>query len=151
MSLQDSCAKLVFAFLVLLAGCTASPSGSIVIHQEPTGPRHIEVNGSQIPAIVDNATSVSKPEEIVVPEERVVVVIPANRQPSNDCLDSCALSCRQSSLNACGQRTGSSCRLRCGSIIEPSACASACALKDANACVPKFVEFCTAQCSVRCS
>jgi hypothetical protein len=155
MSLRDLCASAALVILLFLAACN-SPTGGIVVNQEPTGPRDIVVNSTTSPV----AQPVPAPAPLPAPKEVIVsapapeiIVIPANKPPEDPveaCLEACTASCENSAVKACGQSTGAACKTNCGTIIDPSACSTACSLRDAHACEPKFIDFCTAKCAGKC-
>ena len=154
----------VVVFLLFLAACQQSPTAGVVINQEPTGPRDITVNSTpapqpaQIPAapapqpaqapapmhIPINVLPQQAPEVYIVPAEKPVV------DPVQSCLDGCQLQCKQNAAAACRQPTGTACKANCGTMIDPESCKSACALRDARSCEPKFKEWCGAKCKEHC-
>jgi hypothetical protein len=150
MSLRVLCISVIL--LVFLAACQ-SPTGGVVINQVPTGPRDIVVNGSpNLPVPVNPQPAPKKvvvsspvPEVIIIPETK-----PAE-DPYKQCMDSCSTQCKASAEKACSQNLGTECRANCGGIIDKSACSTACSLRNANACEPKFIEFCSNKCVERCN
>jgi len=150
---------------LLVAGCSSSPSGNVVINQEPEGPKNVVVTGKPVtpapaaqpvPVAQDVVTPASPqwvPENVLPRDEPEVIVIPAVEQvedPAQKCLDDCVKSCTSSAKLACGSGSGAECKSRCGSIIDPSACSTACSLRSAHACEPKFNDYCAATCKTRC-
>jgi hypothetical protein len=152
--------------LLLFAACSASPTGNVVVLQEATGPRDITVNGSAQPATTPaaqpSAPATTQPAEepvrriptnVLPPPPGEIIVIPESKpaaDPVQDCMNKCETSCKTSSALACGKSTGADCKANCGPIIDPSACATACSLRNAHSCEPKFIEFCTSKCAGRC-
>lgn len=163
MSLRVSFISVV-VLLILLAGCSLSPSGGVVINQEPTGPREIIVNSTPAAPAASQTTVAPSPAQTPAPVQHIpinvlpqqapeVYVVPAETQPVDrlqSCLDGCQLKCKQNAAVSCRQTTGTACKANCGDIIDPSACSIACSLRDARSCEPKFREFCGAQCVKRC-
>lgn len=163
MSLRVSFISVV-VLLIVLAGCSLSPSGGVVINQEPTGPREIIVNSTPAAPAAPSTTVAPQPaapapvQHIpinVLPQQPApeVYIVPAEHPPVDrlqSCLDGCELKCKQSAAVSCRQTTGTACKANCGDIIDPSACSIACSLRDARSCEPKFKEFCGAQCVKRC-
>lgn len=158
MSLRALWVSGVLFAVLLLAACQQSPTGGIVIQQEPSGPRLVVVNGSPIaappePGPADESVPVLVPENVLPRDEPEVIVIPESKpaeDPVQACLDKCEASCKTSARLACSKPTGVECKANCGSIIDPSACSTACSLRNANACEPKFVEYCSSMCVERC-
>ncbi len=164
MSLRVSFISVV-VLLVLLAGCSTSPSGGVVINQEPTGPREIIVNSTPAAPAAQPTAPAATPAPAPAPVQHIpinvlpqqpapeVYIVPADHPPVDrlqSCLDGCELKCKQSAAVSCRQTTGTACKANCGDIIDPSACSIACSLRDARSCEPKFKEFCGAQCVKRC-
>jgi len=165
MSSLVSCNKLIMCVLLLvLVACQKSPTGGVIITQEDTGPKHVIVNSVPEPQpAVQPAPQPSVPvaqdpawiPENVLPQEpsSTVIVIPENKpaeDPVAECIADCESSCKRSAEQACIQDSGTSCKLNCGSIIDPSACSTACSLRSANACEPRFIEYCTPKCTEQC-
>ncbi|MEM4240450.1 MAG: hypothetical protein QXM31_04195 [Candidatus Woesearchaeota archaeon] len=161
MSLQASSARfLVFLVIALfIFGCQKSPTGGVVITQEDTGPKEVVVVSAPVP---EPEPAPSQPQEIpinriptnVLPrEEPQVIIIPENRpaeDPVADCIKKCESACMISADFACSKPSGADCKSACGQIIDPSACSTACSLRSAGICEPKFLEFCSAQCVGKC-
>lgn len=164
MSSRVLCISIVM-FLLFLAACQ-SPTGGVVINQEPSGPREIIVNSTPAPqpaAPVQQALPAPAPEPTpapvriptnVLPQQAPEVYIVPETKPAIDplqqCLDGCQQTCKTAAATSCRQTTGTACKANCGDIIDPSACSIACSLRDARSCEPKFKEFCGAQCIKRC-
>ncbi|MEM4254210.1 MAG: hypothetical protein QXR48_02375 [Candidatus Woesearchaeota archaeon] len=161
MSLRALCinAFVVVVIVAFLFGCQKTPTGGVVITQEDTGPRDVVVTSGPIP---EPEPEPSPPQEIplnriptnVLPrDEPQVIVIPENRpaeDPVTDCIEKCESSCKTSAISACSKPSGADCKSACGQIIDPSACSTACSLRSARVCEPKFIEFCSSQCVGRC-
>lgn len=148
MSLRALC---ISVFLFFLVACQ-SPTGGVVINQEPTGPRDIIVNGS--PNLPETAAPEPAKEVVVSSPVPEVTIIPESKpavDPYQACMDGCSARCKASAVKACGQNLGTECRANCGDIIDKSACSTACSLRNANACEPKFIEFCSNKCVERCN
>ncbi|MEM2916247.1 MAG: hypothetical protein QXT19_02735 [Candidatus Woesearchaeota archaeon] len=159
MSLQVSWRNVFACVLVvaLLSACQKSPSGAVIVQIPPEGPKEVVVTSAPLPEPAS-----AQPEQIpvnripsnVLPrEEPQVIVIPENRpaeDPVADCIEKCKLSCETSANFACSKPSGADCRSGCGQIIDPSACSTACSLRSARICEPKFIEFCSAQCVGKC-
>lgn len=161
MSLRDLCIN-AFVFVVIVAflfGCQKAPTGGVVITQEDTGPKEVIVTSEPVP---EPEPVPAQPEQIpinriptnVLPrEEPQVIVIPENKlaeDPIADCIKKCESACMISADFACSKPSGADCKSACGQIIDPSACSTACSLRSARVCEPKFIEFCSAQCAGRC-
>ncbi len=160
MSLRVFWANIIGCVLlaVLMVGCQKSPTGAVtggIINQalEP-GPRDIVVNSSPLPSQpAAPPVPVWIPENVLPQPEPQAIVIPENKpaaDPVQACVDKCISSCTSSASRACSQSTGTVCKQNCGAIIDPSACSTACSLRDARICEPKFIEFCTSKCDGRC-
>ncbi len=163
MSLRDSCVKiLVFVLIVtVLFGCQKSPpTGGVVITQEDTGPKEVVVVGEPVPEPAPQEAPAQEPMPVnriptnVLPRpEPQVIVIPESKpvgDPVQACIENCNSDCEISADFACSKPSGTDCKAACGSIIDPSACSTACSLRNANACEPKLMEFCSAQCVGKC-
>ena len=167
MSRALSISAIVCVLLLFIAGCQ-SPTGGVVISQEPQGPRDIVVNSTVPVAPAVLATTAVKPVPTtqpapapqripinVLPQQAPEVYIIPEEKPAIDavqaCLDGCQKNCRTAAARACRQTTGTLCKANCGDIIDPSACSTACSLRDARACEPKFKEFCGNKCIERCN
>lgn len=166
MSLRALCVN-IFAVIVLalvLAGCSGSPTGNVVVTQEPEGPKNVVVTGipseppasQPVPVATEVVTAANPqwiPENVLPRDEPEVIVIPESKpveDPAQKCLDDCVKSCASSAKLACNSKSGAECKSRCGSIIDPSACSTACSLRSAHACEPKFNDYCAATCKTRC-
>ena len=163
MSLRALCVSVIASFLILslLSGCQKSPSGAVIVQTSPEGPKDVVVTSAPVPEPAPQPAP-SQPEPVplnripinVIPrEEPQVIVIPESRpaeDPVSDCIGKCESSCRTSAGFACSKPSGADCKASCGSIIDPSACSTACSLRSARICEPKFIEFCSAQCIGRC-
>jgi hypothetical protein len=151
--------------IALLSGCSQSPTGNVVITQQaPEGPKDVVINSTPTvsqpasqPAANPSSPSpvpVSQiPTNVLPRPEPVVIIIPENKpaaDPVQACVEDCESSCEISASFSCSKNTGAECRMSCGSIIDTSACSTACSFKSAHACEPKFIEFCTAQCIGKC-
>lgn len=145
-------------FLIVLAGCQQSPTGStVIIDQVDDGPKHVVVKSSPAPSEPEPVPEPEPqwiPENVLPPpEEPEVIVIPENKPPEDPvlaCVEKCESSCETSASAACSQTSGSGCKAFCGNVIDTSACSTACSLRNARRCEPKFIEFCSAQCNSRC-
>jgi hypothetical protein len=159
MSLQGSLSKIAALVLlaVLLFGCQQSPTGGAVITQTPENvPKDVVVTSApaaQEPAAAAPIPINRIPENVLPRPEPTVIIIPENR-PSADpvaaCISKCDSDCKTSATYSCTKPTGTDCKASCGAIIDPSACSTACSLRSARMCEPKFIEFCTAQCIGKC-
>lgn len=175
---KDSLISVVACILLvtLFAGCSQSPTGNVVVSQNSDeAPKNVVINSTSVASNVHRPLPVpanavpSKQSSIMAsavpseplpvsadalaPEPQQVFIIPENKpsaDPVNACIDSCESSCEVSALFACSQTSGSGCKMACGSIIDSSACSTACSLRNAHACEPKFIEFCVSQCSGIC-
>lgn len=162
MLLRVSWAEIVCIFaLILLAGCQQSITGGVVVEQQDDSPKDVVITSQPKPVATQQPTAPQPvapapnwvPENVLPRQEKEVIIIPESKpseNPLQDCLDSCSASCESSSSLACSQTTGYGCKQNCGSIIDPSACSTACSLRDARKCEPKFIEFCTSTCEGRC-
>lgn len=164
MSSRALCNSVIVCILLLLAACTSSPTGNAVISQDATGPRDITVNGSSQPAAQQTAPATTStqpteepvrriPTNVLPPPPGEIIIIPESKpaeDPVQDCMNKCETSCKNSAALACGKSTGTECKANCGTIIDPSACSTACSLRNAHSCEPKFIEFCTSKCAGRC-
>lgn len=169
MSLQDSFTKILacVALLLILAACNRSPTGGVIVLQEDEGPKHVVITSDATaepatppqqapqPAVQPAATQPPQwiPENVLPRKEPEVIIIPESR-PAEDpvaaCIGKCSATCANSAKLACSQSTGSGCKQNCGQYIDPTACSTACSLRDARRCEPKFIEFCSATCEGRC-
>ena len=148
--------------LALLSGCQKSPSGAVIVQTPPEGPKDVVVTSAPVQEPQPAPSQSAQPEEIplnripanVIPrDEPQVIIIPESRPAEDsvaDCIEKCDSSCRTSAGFACSKPSGADCRASCGSIIDPSACSTACSLRSARICEPKFIEFCSAKCIGRC-
>jgi hypothetical protein len=163
MSLRALCVNVltVVVLALVLAGCSGSPTGNVVVTQEPEGPKNVVVTSRPAEAtavpvaqeVVSPAPTQWVPENVLPRDEPEVIVIPESKpveDPAQKCLDDCVKSCATSAKLACGSNSGAECKSRCGSIIDPSACSTACSLRSAHACEPKFNDYCAATCKTRC-
>lgn len=163
MLLQGSFTKIItcMVLLLLLAACNQSPTGGVVIQQEPEGPKNVIVTSLPEPAPIAAAPVPTQPvqppqwiPENVLPQDEPEVIIIPESKPAEDpvaaCIDKCEATCATNAARACSQSTGSACKQSCGQYIDPSACSTACSLRDAHRCEPKFIEFCTATCEDAC-
>jgi hypothetical protein len=148
---------------VLLVGCQKSPTGGAVITQSnENAPKDVVVTSQPAPqqpvqpaAQPAQAVPVNRIPTNVLPQPDMpqIIVIPENKpvaDPVQACIDKCDSDCKISATFSCSKPSGAECRMACGGIIDPSACSTACSLKNARSCEPKFIEFCTAQCVGRC-
>lgn len=161
MSLRDSCISIVALLLVivLLAGCQKSPTGGVTItQQEPAGPQDVVVNSTPAPSqpVASQPASVPVnriPTNVLPRPEPQVIIIPESKpaaDPVQACIDGCDSSCKTSATYSCSKPNGADCKQSCGQIIDPSACSTACSLRSARMCEPRFIEYCTSQCIGRC-
>ncbi len=145
--------------VIALLGCQTSPTGGAIITQEQTGPKDVVVTSEPVP---QPAAQPAKPVPVppsgiptnVLPRpEPQVIIIPESKpaaDPYKACVDNCDASCTTSATFSCSKPSGTDCKAACGNIIDPSACSTACSLRSARICEPKFIEFCTAQCVGKC-
>lgn len=160
MSSRALCNSVIVCILLLLAACSSSPTGNAVISQDATGPREITVNSSTqqtVPATTSTQPAAAPvqriPTNVLPPPPGEIIIIPESKpaeDPVADCMNKCETSCKTSAALACGKSTGADCKANCGTIIDPSACSTACSLRNAHSCEPRFIEYCTSKCAGRC-
>jgi hypothetical protein len=149
--------------VIALLGCQTSPTGGAIITQEQTGPKDVVVTSEPVSQPVA-AQPAAQPKPAPVPPSGIptnvlprpepqVIIIPESKpaaDPYKACIDNCDSSCKISATYSCNKPSGADCKQSCGQIIDPSACSTACSLRSARVCEPKFIEFCTAQCIGKC-
>lgn len=145
-----------FVVLVFLFACQSSPTGNVVGVQEAVQhvqeqPREVIINS--LPDAPEKPVTNTQPAVIVASPAPEVIIFPEDIIPENpvgECTEQCKKSCTIYANRACSQTTNTACKSNCGEIINPSACATACSLRNARLCEPKFIEFCAAQCEKKC-
>ncbi len=161
MSLRALCISIIACILVLalLSACQKSPSGAVIVQAPPEGPKEVVVTSEPVPEPEPAPSQPSEtplnyiPTNVIPRDEPQVIVIPENRpaeDPVAECIEKCESSCKTSATYACSKPSGADCKSACGQIIDPSACSTACSLRSARICEPKFIEFCSAQCVGKC-
>lgn len=157
MSLRVSWVNIVAILLVMiLVGCQKSPTGAVPV-ETPEEPAPKEVVVTSIPEPAPQPEPEPEPEqwvpENVIPREKETIVVPATKPPEvtfEDCADECASKCITKADIACGKSSGAECKQNCGTVIDPSACSTACSLRSAGICETKFIEFCSSKCEGQC-
>ncbi len=160
MSLRVSWAEIVCVLaLLFLSACQQSITGGVVVEQNDGIPKDVVITSQPQPSPQQAQPKAAESSPVWIPEnvlpgpEREVIVIPESKpseDPVQDCIDDCMDSCTTSAGLACAQSSGAACKQQCGGIIDPSACSTACSLRSARMCEPKFAEYCTSTCGGRC-
>lgn len=153
-----------FAFLatvvLVLSACTQSPTGNVAgvpkeVVVNSTPPREVVVKPVEVRVTEPEPVSESEPVSEVVEQEPVPeVIVIVERRPIKDfvksCVKGCHLQCDADASVACAQGTSADCKSKCGNVIVPSACSTACSFRRAGSCVQKFNQYCGAQCEAKC-
>jgi len=82
------------------------------------------------------------------PPEQIIEPIP---QPAElSCMEECEAKCVKDADNACSEPFNRDCKQKCGTIIDPSACSTACSFDKRN-CIPFFEKTCKNTCVQICN
>ncbi len=124
----------------------------------PVQPAEAPVEPAAEPAVsVEDVPAEPAKEEIKIledieeiPEAPEQIIEPAAVPAELNCMDECDQRCELDARAACSENFNRDCKAKCGTIIEPITCATACSFDKRN-CIPFFEDACKNKCVQVCN
>ncbi len=102
---------------------------------------------------IAKATPLPSPPPTPTVEQNPPPTETSTMTPTEQCVSTCEDTCKNDAAMACRETERSTCKAKCGDIIDPSACTEVCSyvMQQPQACKTQFEKFCSTQCPARCN
>jgi len=136
--------SLALVFLIACVPAQVAEQPAVENAEEPVPETAVKVE--QVPE--EEIKIIEEVDEI--PEPEVIIATAVEPEPVElTCEEECENICERDARNACAENFNRDCKAKCGTIIEPITCATACSFEKRN-CIPFFEKACKGLCTQYC-